>query len=89
MIKYLPCESKARCMGISREVYVAFVESQGYTYDNNSHPDSSFSYIEHEGEYFLVVDDTVPYYSCLPEILRSRLKTSEELGWIEEVVEEG
>ena len=95
MIKYLICESKARAMGISREVYVAFVESQGYTYSNNTHSDDSYGFIEKtaivDGEiiglgiYALVVDDTAPYYTNLPETpFKSQLKSAEEMvtdGW--------
>ena len=98
MTKYLICESKARAMGISRETYVAYVESQGYTYSNDTHSDDAYGLIEKvteiEGkEYALVVDDTKPYYTNIPEILKGRLLTDVDMvadGWdipITEVVE--
>lgn len=102
MIKYLICNSKARAMGISRETYVAFVESQGYTYSNATHSDDAYGIIEkitietidnvdvETKLYALVVDDTMPYYNSLPEVHISRLVEREELeldGWFP-IVEE-
>jgi hypothetical protein len=98
MIKYLKCESKARAMGISRETYVSFVESMGYTYSNSTHSDSAYGYIEKVSiiddievkEYALVVDDSQPYYNNLPDVLKGRLIEREVLeseGWFP-VIEE-
>lgn len=91
--KYLICSSKARALGISRETYVAFVESQGYTYSNATHADDSYGYISHaDGRYALVVDINTPYYANFPDILKSRLVDRETMkldGWfpVEEIVE--